>query len=454
MTIYDQFRNSCLDLSALGLDYGPSVSGSSATPPDANILAWLTDSPIHFCQVPALDGAVIAVNPDAFPGEQLLPVANDIPDFIGLLVQCKDAALIAGAHQWSSFRFKELMEAVKPGMKTRSVLRALVNIYKPPVINDPATMMMELRKTFQQATAHWTVGFDSGFASAPPKEQGGKELTVNRNLEQPEGTWYVPSVYLCREGIVVDTALEVSMSQLSDFRDHWDSRSEETLSLADKLQRQLDDPLRAAVVGTLMVNDKPLHFKKSFTAIWNPLTDNSPQVRGILNHYGLNQDKGYLFIRYCFPRKGKYPQIRSLELVLEAEPVPVPDATFTVRKAGEKFRFTNPGTGLEHTFTVLSITNEALNPNFLTNHPCCYTRLNYSLEPSINPGNFRVVDRDVGDRWDDYQDDPVAVIFADRKPDPGRYALSSLRHEPRNDIRWQMVFHRKRHKDMQLKLLP
>ena len=135
-------------------------------------------------------------------------------------------------------------------------------------------------------------------------------------------------------------------------------------------------------------------------------------------------------------------------------PVMVPDETFTVQKSGMRFCFTHPGTGLEHSLTVLSLSNEALNPNFLTNHPCFYTRLSYALEPSISPENFRVVDRDPSDPWEGYQDDPAAVIYADRKPDPGRYALSSLHYEPQESVRWQMIFRRKLHKDLQLKLLP
>ena len=55
---------------------------------------------------------------------------------------------------------------------------------------------------------------------------------------------------------------------------------------------------------------------------------------------------------------------------------------------------------------------------------------------------------------EDYQDDPAAVIYADKKPDPGRYALSSLHYEPQDQVRWQMIFRRKICKDLQLQLLP
>ena len=456
--IYDQFINSSLDLTALGLEDVTSTTPNRAVPANARALAWLTDSVACFCQFPEQSDTVYVADPTALPGEQLLPVAEDIWNFIGLLVRCKNAELIAKAYQWSSIRFRELLDATVPGLKARSVLRALENTYHPPVIDDPAATLMQLRKEFQttetEPESDWRVGFDTDFSRACSKGKAGKELFLNKTVSRKEGTWHVPAIYLCEDGIVADTILEVSPQSLEKFHSDWGSRSEESLSLADKLQRQLDDPLTAAVTGVLTVNDKPLRCKKSFTTIWNPLCDNTASVRRILRHYRLDPDRGYLFRRYCFSRKGKYPQIRTVQLTLEAVPVMVPEKSFTVQHDGACFQFLHPSTGLEHIFTALSIRNEALNPNFLTNHPCFYTRLTYALEPSISPENFRIVDQQPSDFWVDYQDDPASVIYADRRPDPGRYALSSLHYEPQEQVRWQMVFRRKLQKDLQLQLLP
>lgn len=456
MTIYEKFRSSSLDLSVLGLHDGSSVSESKLTPNHTRVLAWLNASAVHFCQFPEHGDIVFAVDPNALPEEQILPVAENIPHFIGLLIRCKDAALIAGAYQWSSFRFQELVDAVTPGMKARSVIRALENIYHPPMIQDPGAVLSRLRMEFAGSfgTANWGVGFGTDFSHNCPKGRCGKELVLNRSLSHSQGTWHVPSIFLCEDGVVVDTFLEVSPDQLLDFRNNWDGRREESLSLIDKLQRQLDHPLSAAVSGILFVNDKPIQCKCSFTAVWNPMCDNAASVRGILNHYRLDPDQGYLFIRYCFLRKGKQPQIRTLQLTLEATPIMIPGETFTVQKAGMRLRFTHPGTGLEHSFTALALNDEALNPNFLTNHPCHFTRLTYALEPSISPDNFQIADTDPGDWWEGHQDDPATVIYAGKKPDPGRYALSSLRYEACDQIRWQMIFRRKPHQDLQLKLLP
>lgn len=455
MTTYNEFRCSCLDLTILGLQDEPAVK-NSPFPQNAQVLGWLTGRPVCFFQIPEQGQTVFASAANTQAEEQPVPVAEDIDHFIGLLVCCPDAALIAGAHQWSSFRFNELIGTIVPGMKAQSVIRALTNTYHPPVIADPGAEMAQLRKEYQKTVppTDWEVGFCKEFLQPCSKGHSGKELMVNRCVVGEDGSWTVPSVFICDDGIVVDTYLEISAERLMEFRCNWADRNKETLSLPDKLNRQLEDPLTAAVTGILSVNDKRLRCKQSFTAVWNPFCDNTPQSCGIMNHYRLDPDRGYLFRRYCFLRKGKYPKIRSIELVLEATPVMVPGECFTAEKNGTHFQFINPCTGMEHRFTALELSNEALNPNFLTNHPCFYKKLTYALEPSISPENFRVVDREPGDPWEGYQDDPAAVIYANRKPAPGRYALSSLHYEPREQVLWQMIFRKKIGQDIHFPLIP
>lgn len=455
MSIYQKFINSCLDLTILGLQDEPTAKNIQL-PENSRVLGWLIGAPVCFCQLPERGDTVFAADPDAFPAEQLVPVAEDIPHFIGLLIRCPDAALIARAYQWSSLRLKKLIDSIELSMKAQSVIRALSNTYKPPVIENPVAMMAQLRSgvcvTSQED--QWRVDFDKDFAHICDLGRSGRELSLNRKHTAFNHSWHVPSVYLCHDGIVVDAYLEISPDRLLNYQNKWKERSEDSLSLADKLQRQLDDPMTAAVTGILTVNDKPLRCKRSFTAIWNPLSDNSAEVRCILNHYRLDFDQCYLFRRYCFARKGKYPQIRSMQLTLEPIPVMVPDRSFTVTENGTVFTFKHPSTGLEHRFTALSVSQEALNPNFLTNHPCFYTKLSYMLEPSISPENFRIVDSEPGDQWEGYQDEPAAVIYANRKPDRGCYALSSLHYEPKDHVRWRILVRRKLHPDIQLNLLP
>jgi hypothetical protein len=132
----------------------------------------------------------------------------------------------------------------------------------------------------------------------------------------------------------------------------------------------------------------------------------------------------------------------------------VPDQIFTVTEDGMQFTFKHPATGLEHCFTALSLVPEALNPNFLTNHPCFYNRLNYALEPSISPENFTVVDCDPGDPVDGGISAQRTVNFPVKTPVVGHWAVSSLRYTPADQITWRTIFRQRTREDQCVSLLP
>ena len=472
MNLYYKFRNSSLDIAPLGLYEGPDCSDSVFTPSGARVLAWLNNhTKIHFCQIDAFGETVFAVDPEATPGDCVHPVARDIPSFIGLLVHCKNAAIVAGSYQWSRQLFDELIRYVKPGMKARSVMQALENLYHPPVIEDAYGAMEALRNSFDYRTIplhqdyfewcpirpgrpKWEVGFDTGFSDYCQQGQAGKELAVKRSFLWQGEDWGVPAVYLCESGIVTDCYMEVPADRIRSFLNKWDGRDEQTMSVEDQMYQQLENPLFMDTTGLLLVNDKEFRCRKTFSLVWNPYESNSWQARRTLEHYALDRSKGYLLRRMFFQRKGKYPPIRTLQLVLGADPVCVPGQRFLAPEAGESLRFTHPDTGIEHTLTVISQTREALNPNFLSNHPCCYTKLAYELNPILEPKWVQIADCDPGDPWKGSPDGPSAMFFTGQQPAEGFSACSSLRYTPAKQISWRMIFRQKLRPDIRVRLLP
>ena len=222
----------------------------------------------------------------------------------------------------------------------------------------------------------------------------------------------------------------------------------ENLSIEQQMLRKLEYPLSVDATGALSVNGKPTPLRKSYNLYWNPETENGWQQRRVLEHYGLDMEKGYLLRRECFLRKGKNPPIRNMELRLSAAPAQVPGDRFIAPKAGESVTFTHPATGLTHELTVIAQSREALDPNFLSNHPCCYTRLTFSLMPPISPELFRVVDCDPGDPYEG------TIPSSNKTPSAGHFATSSLRYTPAEQITWRMIFKKALRKDITTALLP
>ncbi len=471
MKLYQKFRNSSLDISPLGLWTGPDSSDSVYTPAGARILAWVGKTDVHFCQVEGLGGTVFVVNPAATPGDCVHPVAKSLEDFIALVCACRHACFIQDAYQSSRSLFEKQISSFRPDYRGECVLSALKNTYRPNPIQDPYGYITQVENSFDYDTLplhadyyewcpirpgglRWDVGYGTGFSDHCERSKAGQELAVGRSFLWSGEKWTVPAIYLCENGIVVDSYLEVDNPQMAQFHEAWDCRDSELMSIEDQMYRALDDPLTVDAVGELYVNGRLAPLKKRFFLRWDPHQENLWKARRTVDHYGLDRDKGYLLRRECFLRRGKNPPICAMELKLQATPVDVPGQRFIAPRAGESLTFTNPSDGREHRLTVIAQIREALDPNFLSNRPCCYTRLAYSLDPPIDKERFSIVDCDPGDPFEQPSDEPSQSMLVGKIPSAGHIAVSSLRHIPADAISWRMVFRQKLRQDISVSVLP
>ena len=465
MYLYQKFRNSSLDTSTLGLYCGSDISDSVYTPTGYRILGWTGNAGVHFCQITGFGDAVFAVDPSAPPGDCVHPVAKTLTDFIRLIHDCRSAEIVYRTYQWSRSRFEAAVNAIRPDYKMSSVLRALDNIYHPGPIVDAYSYITQLQQDFdynslplhpdyfewcpvRPGAPRWDVGMNSAFGDYCDKNDAGTELNVNREFSWQGETWCVPAVYLCENGIVVDSYLMVSPEKLSQYQEKWGTTT--ALSVEDEMRRQLEDPLKMDAVGKLIVNGKEAPRRPLHSIIWNPATENSWQARRTLEHYGLSREYGYLLRREIFLRKSNNPPIRNMDLLLCAEPVSIPGQRFVAPKNGEFMDFTHPVTGENHTMTILSQTRESLNHNYMSNDPCCYTRLNFTVDPPINRELLSVVDCDEAEGAVNLN----ALRSSGKLSGAGHNGVSSLRYTPAEQITWRMIFKLKTRPDMSIPLLP
>ena len=140
---YEKFRNSSLDTSAVGLTVGSEFSYFDATPHGAKVIAWAEVYGIHFCLKEDGD-TIYVVEPDASK-KAVHKVARNFPEFLGLIVACNHASVLWQVHEMTRKEFEAYIQENKPSMKQRSVLRAIGNIYHPPVVADPYSYLKNLK---------------------------------------------------------------------------------------------------------------------------------------------------------------------------------------------------------------------------------------------------------------------------------------------------------------------
>lgn len=335
----------------------------------------------------------------------------------------------------------------------------------------------------------WKVYFGGGFLNQKDHGRAGKELRVEKHFHWGDSDWYLPAVYDCSEGLVLDLCVEASAEKIQTFMKKWNLTDEYGANLSAEEQEQAarEHPLNIDVRAKLAVDGRILRMSRGSGLTWIPEscipegTRANRKAKWIVEHYGLDPEKGYGFHRMSFPWGTKNKSgIKSFELMLEASPVALPGIRMKGLKAGDVIRFTHPLTKVEHTLTVHSV--EANEIPKQTQHdepfelPSHYTEMTYALWPDIPDKNVLLKDCCLSDQprrrepldlaGSDSRDcacsieiiggaDGPTTIFLAK---PGKrsdelaaglhIARSSFHFEPVADVEWRMEFREKLREDV------
>lgn len=199
-----------------------------------------------------------------------------------------------------------------------------------------------------------------------------------------------------------------------------------------------------------------------------------------------------MFWRQSFPwATRRKPDIRTLSLVVKAQPRPVPGPRFTVSGAGDAVPFTHPVTGKAHILRVVGYKEEQVDMSYLEDgwdYPAHCTVMSYVTEPDLPRESLAVRDCGEGDSPRPKppgelaamtatggadgptaacsigiiggSDGPTAILvsharaFLDTDPPQLRSASSALRFEPPEELEWRMVFRQKTAEGITVELLP
>lgn len=84
----------------------------------------------------------------------------------------------------------------------------------------------------------WKVCFGKNFWGTQEENDPGEELRVDREFEWHGYKWRIPAVYRCRQGLVVDFAMEVPQEELRAYMEKWglteDGECSRTLTRAEE----------------------------------------------------------------------------------------------------------------------------------------------------------------------------------------------------------------------------
>ena len=508
---FEKFLRREIDLAAVGAGRRTDNSPYFCTPKGASIFGWAGVDGIHFCFIRGFGGTVFAVSPMNTPPHFVHPLARSFEDFLRLLLACGDTAALEQAWMWDEAQFDDFLREYPPTPEQREVLSQIAKRLGLTPMERPWAYIREVQSSFdygkikytedyydlvpepapQPAPPAWKVTFDGGFWDRSGRARAGKELPLGKEFTWAGHVWLIPAAYLCAKGLVLDLCARVEPADIRAFTDKWDLRPENDSAVnftrEQRMQMDLENPLRMDLRPRVEVNGKPLRFSRGCAVSFNPCVPegftNELEAKWAVEHYGLDASRGWVISRYSFPWPWKRrPQIKSLSLTMEQQPDHVPGPRFQAHQPGDTFVFTHPVSGIEYTLTVRALERQTLPAGTFGAggyvYPTNTVAMSYTLSPEPEE-SIHVSDCDEGDRPRRAEpqdplspeaqgfaavmavmgviggaDGPAAVTVGGRPQGKLRAAYASLHFEPvEKDVEWRVDFSIKRFEDASFTLL-
>ena len=505
MITYSEFLKKNIDLAPLGFCRDNKFVPHYCTPKDANILASAGVDGIHYCTIPGFGELIFAVSPMNF-GDCVRPIARNFEDLLRLLLSCADMAALEQCYAWNEEQYKAFLIDCPATEEQQAVLDEIHNELELTSFEDAFSYVKELQAEFDYSEipytedyydpdmnaaapepTEWKVFFDGGYWTKNGKGRAGEEITLNSSFAWGEEVWYIPAVYACTKGLVVDFCVEIAPERMKTFLEKWLPVCESDPRLSNEVRQELDkeNPLSIDFRPHLFVNGKAVRAKHGSGINWIPEncipdgTENNREAKQLIEHYNLDKTKAWSFHRWsCLWATVKKPQIKSLKLKLERSLEVINGIRFKNPAIGDVITFTHPVTQNEYILTVVEYEQQELTSKAFANeeyeYPTHHTVMTYTLEPDLSNRNFQVMDcleNDEPKRRTNYEpkvtydacigiiggaDGPTAIILSNGRTSKSasHAAISALHFEPVDDIEWKILFREKPMEDIEVDIIP
>lgn len=504
MSLYEAFKSLPIDHGCIGLSQGDSDVTYYCTPKDADIIGWAGVDGIHYCTIAPFGEMIFAVSPMNF-GDCVHPIARNFSDLLRLLLTCGDMAALEQCYAWDEEQFKAFLIDCPITAKQQEVLDIIRKEFELQPIQDVFSYVKKLQSEFDLSkvpypedyydpdmnpaapapVTEWKVTYDGGFWSNDG--QAGQEITVDKAFRWGDENWFVPAVYLCSKGLVMDFCVEKDPADITAFIQKWDLGNEDAHHYSNDLQDQIrqDNPLEIRFDAQVRINGQKLRQDHGCGLSWIPdaclpegVQQRMPEVIQIMTHYGLDQNKAWSLQRRSFRWKNhEVPDLQSLRVKLIRSAKRFGAEPFETPAVGESVIITHPVYHTNYTLTVLEaeqtqLPSHAFGQDEMEYPSHCMT-MAYTIEPDISQREFMLQDCCDSDRprrkthKPDPEnmsaeaiaigiiggaDGPTAFFVGTSKPNQ-RVSCSSAYFEPVTKVTWRPRFHVKLMNDITVDLI-
>lgn len=497
MITYKSFKKLNINTESVGFILCGDDCIDFCTPVGAEIIGSAGVDGIYYCFIQGFGDTVFSVNPMNPKGDCVQPIAESFEMFLRLLLSCGSEAAIEQAHSFSREEFDYYLSEYPPDEEQQAVLCEIKDKLNLQPIENPYEYIRNLQSKFdyssieykpeyyddiisdeeEESITDWNVFYHGDFWGHFGRERAGEEISIDKHFLWSDREWYIPAVYYCASGVVIDFCVKVEPKSINEFNSKFNFDCED-YSIGQLELIDAENPMQIDFKVQPELNGKRLYEEESCCEIWYPEEclendeENDIYSKSAVKHYNLDKSYGWIIHRSKFRRVTKTkPKIRALSITLEEEPCAVHLINFSVDKAGESVDFVHPLTGVCHTLKVLKYEKEELSLESLElcdNMPNRCIIMTYDVTPSLNDEEFAVRDCATNDSMNEETietdndssvvvvgccDGPTAIYITSDEEPKYRTALSALHYEFPDSVEWRMVFYNKMHEDITVKLI-
>lgn len=502
MNSYTKFKKSNLDTTCIGLIQSSDNTPYFCTPKGSTIIGWEGVDGVHYCMIPGFDDMVFCVTPMDGAANYVYPIAASFQDFLSLLLACGTTSVLAQISSMLNVDTYISLTSMEPTTSEQQLLlNELAHHFSLSPMSHPYDYVKALQKDFDYASIpfskeyyetsneelslplEWNVYYGDGFWGHSSRQRPGTAIEINKRFTWDSDVIYVPALYSCGKGLVIDFCIQVAPKDIEEFLSKWETTME-SFDLSQELQEQIETehPLNRNIDFSLSLNGKSISSDQSYSMCWNPCVEegieNPPEAKQICDHYQCDPSYGWIFLRVDFPwaTKRKVP-LRSLSISLNENPryFAGPHFSFT----DGTVTFIHPVTNIAHTLTIQSCSSEQLPDHAFENdrydYPSHFQQLTYCLEPDIEPSACVVSDTCQGDSPREHSvdndcitpscfcgvsligggDGPTSLFLCNGFPNEKTLhtACSSLYFEAVDGVEWRVSFYEVVRKGVSFELL-
>ncbi len=333
----------------------------------------------------------------------------------------------------------------------------------------------------KEKNINWNVRYGKGYWGKSDEKPEAQEVATDCLFVWQEESWYIPAIYLCEEGLVVDYCVKVDPAKVKAWIDKWQigNLNEHEINHEQWAEIEQTNPFIIKFNSTLKCNGEVLQSQMGSSLSWIPKellpgeVENVEEAAKVLQHYDLDENKAWSFHRWSYPwKEAKQTPIQSLELKLERGLEEMQGIRFEDPCVGDVISFVHPISGVNHILTVLAYEQKEISLRECMEEeyefPLYHTAMIYTLEPDLSDQYFQIKDclqndepRSKGKAPDGASsigiiggaDGPTAITFVKEENAKIHMAMSALHFEWKDQVEWKMIFRVKQMKDIEVKLI-